>query len=97
MTLRISRPFFLRSGLVAALAIAVFAAMTPRAAHATKIERVISPGGIEAWLVREPSVPLIAMEFVFHGGANQDPAAKPGVANMVAGLLDEGAGDLEAH
>ena len=97
MTLRISRPFFLRSGLVAALAIAVFAAMTPRAAHATKIERVISPGGIEAWLVREPSVPLIAMEFVFHGGANQDPAAKPGVANMVAGLLDEGAGDLDAN
>ena len=60
------------------------------------IERVVSPGGIEAWLVREPSVPLIAVDFAFRGGANQDPADKPGVANMVAALLDEGAGELDA-
>ena len=38
-------------------------------ALATTIERVTSPGGIEAWLVREPSLPLIAMEFAFHGGS----------------------------
>ena len=36
-------------------------------ADATKIERVVSPGGIEAWVVREPS-PLIAVEFAFEGG-----------------------------
>ena len=62
----------------------------------TKIERVVSPGGIEAWLVREPSVPLIALEFAFKGGAVQDPADKPGTAYMAAALLDEGAGDLNA-
>ncbi len=62
----------------------------------TKIERVVSPGGIEAWLVREPSVPLIALEFAFKGGATQDPADKPGTAYMAAALLDEGAGDLDA-
>ena len=44
----------------------------------SKIERVVSPGGIEAWLVQERSVPLIALEFSFKGGANQDPAGKPG-------------------
>ena len=70
------------------------AALAPRSA--TKIERVVSPGGIEAWLVREPAVPLIAIDFAFRGGANQDPADKPGVANMVAALLDEGAGELDA-
>ncbi|MGE3148300.1 MAG: M16 family metallopeptidase [Pseudorhodoplanes sp.] len=77
------------------LAFATLFAFSP-AAHATRIETIVSPGGIEAWLVREPSVPVLAMQFAFRGGANQDPSVKPGVANMVAGLLDEGAGDLDA-
>jgi zinc protease len=62
----------------------------------TAIERVVTPSGIEAWLVREPSVPLIALDFAFRGGANQDPEDKPGVASMISGLLDEGAGDVDA-
>jgi zinc protease len=73
-----------------ALALTAFAGP----AQATKIERVVSPGGIEAWLVRDSSVPLISVEFAMRGGANQDPAVKPGVGYMVAGMLDEGAGDL---
>ncbi len=70
--------------------------LAPSAQAMTKIERVVSPGGIEAWLVREPSVPLIALEFSFKGGANQDPVDKPGVSYMMAAALDEGAGDLDA-
>jgi zinc protease len=65
-------------------------------AAATKIERVTSPGGIEVWLVQETSVPLIAMDFAFRGGAGQDPADKAGVASFVAGMIDEGAGDLDS-
>ena len=65
-------------------------------ASATKIERVTSPGGIEVWLVQETSVPLIAMDFAFRGGASQDPADKAGVASLVAGMIDEGAGDLDS-
>ena len=68
----------------------------PSAQAMTKIERVVSPGGIEAWLVREPSVPLIALEFSFKGGANQDPIGKPGVSYMAAAALDEGAGELDS-
>lgn len=70
--------------------------LAPQAQAMTKIERVVSPGGIEAWLVREPSVPLVAMEFSFKGGANQDPTDKPGVSYMTAATLDEGAGDLDS-
>lgn len=72
--------------------------MTPDAAQSqtTRIIRVVSPGGIEAWLVREKTLPLIAMEFAFLGGAAQDPKAKPGVASLTASLLDEGAGDMDA-
>ncbi len=78
----------------AALTAALLAASPVQAM--TKIERVVSPGGIEAWLVREPAVPMIAMQFAFKGGTSQDPEGKPGVAYMTASSLDEGAGDLDS-
>jgi zinc protease len=65
-------------------------------ARATTIERVVSPGGVEAWLVHEPAVPLIAVDFAFVGGAVQDPLGKAGTANLVASMLDEGAGDFDS-
>jgi zinc protease len=61
-----------------------------------KIERVVSRGGIEAWLVRHPGAPLIALDFAIRGSADQDPADKPGTANMATSLLDEGAGPFDA-
>ena len=61
------------------------------------IQEVISPGGISAWLVEEHRVPLIAMRFAFSGGSAQDPEDKPGVANFVSVMLDEGAGSLSAE
>lgn len=82
--------------LIASLAAVVAAVLLAQPAAATTIERVVSPGGIEAWLVREPSLPLAAINFAFGGGANEDPAAKPGVGNMVAALLDDGAGELDS-
>jgi len=81
-----------RRAAVAFLALPLLAAP----ALATTIERVVSPGGIEAWLVHEPAVPMIAIDFAFVGGAAQDPAGKAGTASLVASLLDEGAGDLDA-
>jgi zinc protease len=71
-------------------------ASTPSQA-AAKIQHLISPGGIEAWFVQDSTVPLIAMEYAFGGGATQDPADKPGVGNLVADLLDEGSGDLDSN
>ena len=81
----------LRAG-IAIAALVMFTAPAP----ATTIERVVSPGGIEAWLVHEPAVPLIAVDFAFVGGAVQDPPGKGGTANLVASLLDEGAGDFDS-
>jgi zinc protease len=90
----ILRAFAVRAALV--LCAAAILAMSAPPARAMPIERVVSPGGIEAWLVRDRTVPLIAVHFAFLGGSSQDPAEKAGVANMVANLLDEGAGDLDA-
>src|SRR5436305_4721162 len=70
-------------------------ATTPSFA-AAKIQHLISPGGIEAWFVQDATVPLIAVEYAFGGGAAQDPAGKPGVGNMVASLLDGGSGELDS-
>jgi zinc protease len=84
--------------LAATLAIAIAAiAAVSLPAGAAKIVRVVSPAGIEAWLVENHTLPIVALDFAFAGGANQDPADRPGVANMVASLLDEGAGDLDAE
>jgi zinc protease len=65
-------------------------------ASATTVERVVSPGGIEAWLVREPAVPMIAIDFSFSGGAAQDLPGKGGTASLVASLLDDGVGEFDS-
>ena len=85
-----------RRGMLALVAAALVALFAPTA-QATKIERVLSPGGIEIWLVRDATVPLIALDFAFQGGSAQDPEGKFGVCNMVLDLLDEGAGELDGN
>ena len=63
---------------------------------ATDIQVVTSPGGITAWLVQEPSIPMVAFQFSFRGGASQDAPDKLGATNLMVGLLEEGAGELSA-
>ncbi|MEZ5908402.1 MAG: pitrilysin family protein [Hyphomicrobiaceae bacterium] len=65
-------------------------------ANAMKIQTVRSPGGIEAWLVEEHKVPLLALRFAFDGGSAQDPKGRPGVSYLLTSILDEGAGKLSA-
>ncbi|OYR07877.1 peptidase M16 inactive domain protein [Brucella grignonensis] len=65
-------------------------------AYAIEIQEVVSPKGIKAWLVEDSSVPLISMRFSFKGGSSQDPGGKEGLANLMTGLFDEGAGDLDS-
>lgn len=65
-------------------------------AHAIEIQRVKSPNGIEAWLVRDTSVPVLSVEFSFRGGRTYDPPGKAGLSYMLSGLLDEGAGVLDS-
>jgi zinc protease len=64
-------------------------------AGAMTIERVTSPGGIEAWLVEDHTLPVVAIRFAFPGGAALDPPGKGGLAAMTLSLLDEGAGPYD--
>ncbi|MCJ7787667.1 MAG: insulinase family protein, partial [Methyloceanibacter sp.] len=97
MTLRSWHPpSVLRHG--SGLAAAALILITAPAAQASgmKIERVTSPGGIEAWLVESHANPLIAIRFAFRGGASQDDKDKEGLAYFVSAMMDEGAGDLNS-
>ncbi|WP_395458444.1 hypothetical protein ACHMW5_31690 [Azospirillum melinis] len=87
------RHISMRSG-VAAFFLAVVATTVSFAlpAQAMDIKRVVSPGGIEAWLVEDHKVPVLALEWVFEGAGGTDPKGKEGLANIASTMLDEGAG-----
>jgi len=74
------------------LALAIF--VLP--ARALQIRKVTSPGGITAWLVEDHTIPMLAMNFSFRGGAAADPDGKHGLASFLSSMLDEGAGDLDS-
>ena len=63
-------------------------------AAAMNIQKIKSPGGIEAWLVEEHGVPLLALRYAFFGGTSQDRPDKEGTANFITAMMDEGAGEL---
>jgi len=86
----------LKAASVLAFIAILFATSHP--AHAMRIQKVVSPSGIEAWLIEEHRVPLITMEFGFaSAGAKQDPQGKAGRAHFLSGMLDEGAGEMDAQ
>ncbi len=66
-------------------------------ARAASVQEITSPNGLKAWLVEDYTVPVVTMNVAFRGGAAQDPADKSGMANLMSGLLDEGAGPLDSR
>ena len=81
--------------LIYALILTVIAALPARAE--VDIQEVTSPGGITAWLVEEHSIPFVALEIRFRGGASLDAPGKRGAINLMTGLLEEGAGEMDAR
>ena len=81
--------------LIAAAAVACVMALPTWAE--VKIKEVVSPGGITAWLVEDHSIPFTALELRFRGGTSLDAPDKRGAIYLMAGLLEEGAADLEAQ
>ena len=84
----------LRRCLPATVLILVFLGATARA---IEVKRVVSPTGLEAWLVEDHTNPIVAVRFAFRGGAALDPTGKEGLADVVSSLLDEGAGELDSQ
>lgn len=87
----------IRPAVVAVLAVAALLPAAPGARADMDVQRVVTPLGLEAWLVENDSIPVISIEFAFRGGSLADPEGKEGLANLVTYLLDEGAGDIESR
>ena len=87
---------FATASTLAILALSTIPAFS-RPAAAMNIQTIKTPGGIEAWLVEEHSVPLVALRYAFDGGNSQDPPGKEGLANFITAMMDEGAGDLKSE
>lgn len=63
--------------------------------RAVEIEEVVSPKGVKAWLMNDPTDQMIVISFSFNGGSLQDPQGKEGLTELMSNLLDKGAGDLD--
>jgi len=61
------------------------------------VERIVSPGGIEAWLVSDSTVPIVIMRASWRGGSAIEPANMIGVTGVMTDMLTEGAGALDAN
>jgi zinc protease len=60
-------------------------------------ERLSLGNGAALILMPRRDVPLVAFNAVLRGGALCDPSLRPGVASLVAGLLEKGAGEHSAY
>lgn len=77
-------------------AVAVMLAALPARAD-VDIQDVTSDSGMEAWLVEDHSLPFVALELRFRGGASLDAPSKRGAVNLMTALLEEGAADMDAR
>lgn len=77
------------------LCMGMFAALPARAD--VDIQPIVSPGGFNAWLVEDHSIPFVALELRFQGGGALDLPGKKGATNLMTGLLEEGTGDLDSR
>jgi zinc protease len=95
------RAAFLALALAAAPSTAAFAqsraAAPAPAAHAVSVQQITSPNGISAWLVSDSTVPMIVVRAYWHGGSAIEPERNIGVTGVMADMLTEGAGDLDAN
>ncbi len=81
--------------LILAASMAVVLSLPARAE--INIQEVTSPSGLEAWLVEEQSIPFLALELRFQGGAGLDAPGKRGAINLMTALLEEGAGEMSSQ
>lgn len=83
---------FRTAALVAGVSLALAAPLRAQ----IDITPVTTDGGLNAWLVEETSIPFVALDIRFEGGASIEPPEQAGVVNLMTRLLSEGAGDLDA-
>lgn len=64
---------------------------------AVTVEPVTTPAGLTAYLASDDTLPVITLQAMIPAGSVTDPPDQPGLAHLVSGLLDEGAGPLDSR
>ncbi|MBF0382495.1 MAG: insulinase family protein [Magnetococcales bacterium] len=67
------------------------------AAWSPEVSRFNGPGGMQVYHVASDANPLVVVKLLVRGGSGYDPENKPGVANLVAWMFNEGGGDLDSE
>jgi zinc protease len=86
-----------RQSIASILMMFIFAISFGFSAGATipKVTEQTSNSGIKYWHIEEHYLPIVSLKIIFtKSGAAYDPLNKPGLANMTANLLTEGAGGI---
>ena len=88
----------LRAAAARLVALVIVATVIGSAAPALalpEVQKVVSPGGIEAWLMELNDAPVITLRLSFKGGDMQNPEGKYGTGDMTGYLFNEGAGPFD--
>ena len=59
-------------------------------ASGIKPVRFVMPNGLTVLVIEQHALPIVQLHALIKAGSAQDPADKPGLANLVASMLDEG-------
>lgn len=78
------------NNVLVSIAIAAILSMPSGKAHCIEIRTVTSPGGITAWLAEDQSTSIVSLRFAFLSGSADDPADRPGTANVLAKVMSDG-------
>ena len=54
------------------------------------IQHWTQPNGAQIYLVESPAIAMVDVQIEFDGGSRRDPAAKAGLASIMAGMVDKG-------
>ena len=62
----------------------------------SNIQVIETSDGYSAWLVTEPSIPIISINMAWKGGETSDPIGKEGATSLMTYMMNEGGGDLDS-
>lgn len=83
-------------GAIAILLTLLSLALRPAYAE-VDVTTVKAANGVSAWLVRDTALPLVHIKLAWRGGTAADPENLNGLAALMADLMTQGAGDMDAQ
>ena len=61
-----------------------------------EIQHWVTESGARVYFVEAPEIPILDVRFIFDAGSSRDES-NPGLAKLTSGLINEGAGELDAN